>query len=54
MNLSAVLAVILAFSLTAYAIFAGADFGAGVLDLLSRKSDQRVEIARLVSLTEDA
>jgi cytochrome d ubiquinol oxidase subunit II len=35
MSLAAILAVLLGLSLTAYAIFAGADFGAGVLDLLA-------------------
>ena len=48
MSLSSILAVILALSLTAYAIFAGADFGAGVLDLLSRDATQRVQIARSI------
>ena len=49
MSLPVVLAVTLAISLTVYAIFAGADFGAGVLDLLSgRSGERRVEIARSV------
>jgi len=40
------MAIILGLALTAYAIFAGADFGAGVLDLLARESDyERATIA---------
>ena len=35
MSLAALLALLLGVSLTAYALFAGADFGAGVLDLLA-------------------
>lgn len=35
MSLAALLAILLGLSLTAYAIFAGADFGAGILDLLA-------------------
>ncbi len=35
MSLAAILGVVLGLSLTAYAIFAGADFGAGVLDLFA-------------------
>jgi cytochrome d ubiquinol oxidase subunit II len=37
MSLPAVIALALAVSLTAYAVFAGADFGAGALDLLAGK-----------------
>jgi cytochrome bd ubiquinol oxidase subunit II len=35
MSLAAVIATLLGVSLTAYALFAGADFGAGILDLLA-------------------
>jgi cytochrome bd ubiquinol oxidase subunit II len=46
MSLAAILATLLAASLTAYAIFAGADFGAGVLDLLGgARCPERVAIA---------
>jgi len=40
MSLAAVVALILGVSLTAYAVFAGADFGAGILDLLGGKRDE--------------
>jgi cytochrome d ubiquinol oxidase subunit II len=36
MSLPALIAILLGVSLTAYALFAGADFGAGILDLLAR------------------
>ena len=39
MSLPALIALILGLSLTAYALFAGADFGAGILDLLARHRD---------------
>jgi cytochrome d ubiquinol oxidase subunit II len=46
MSLPALIALILGLSLTAYALLAGADFGAGALDLLSRKrSSDREAIA---------
>jgi cytochrome d ubiquinol oxidase subunit II len=46
MTLADLLAVALAFSLTAYALFAGADFGAGVIDLVARRKDaERAAIA---------
>jgi cytochrome bd ubiquinol oxidase subunit II len=46
MSLAAILAVLLGLSLTAYAIFAGADFGAGVLDLLAgARPSERAAIA---------
>jgi cytochrome bd ubiquinol oxidase subunit II len=46
MSLAAILAVLLGFSLTAYAIFAGADFGAGVLDLFAgARPSERAAIA---------
>jgi cytochrome bd ubiquinol oxidase subunit II len=46
MSLAAILAVVLGLSLTAYAIFAGADFGAGVIDLLAgERSSERAAIA---------
>lgn len=35
MSLPDVMAIVLGLSLTAYAVFAGPDFGAGILDLLS-------------------
>ena len=38
MSLAALLALVLGASLTAYAVLAGADFGAGILDLLSDAS----------------
>jgi cytochrome d ubiquinol oxidase subunit II len=49
MNLPDVMAIVLGLSLTAYAIFAGADFGAGILDLVSRRNpDERAAIARTI------
>ena len=39
MSLPALIATLLGVSLTAYALFAGADFGAGILDLLARNRD---------------
>jgi cytochrome bd ubiquinol oxidase subunit II len=49
MSLPDLLAIILGLSLTAYAVFAGADFGAGILDLLCGKSaSERVAIARTI------
>ena len=39
MSLADLLAVVLGFSLSAYAVFAGADFGAGILDLLAGHRD---------------
>jgi cytochrome bd ubiquinol oxidase subunit II len=38
-SLPALIAILLGVSLTAYALFAGADFGAGVLDLLAGSRD---------------
>jgi cytochrome bd ubiquinol oxidase subunit II len=50
MSLPVALALVLAFSLAMYAVFAGADFGAGILDLLSRGSTpERASIARTIS-----
>jgi cytochrome bd ubiquinol oxidase subunit II len=40
MTLADLLAVVLGLSLTTYALLRGADFGAGVLDLLARGSDR--------------
>jgi cytochrome d ubiquinol oxidase subunit II len=46
MTLADLLAVALGFALTAYALFAGADFGAGVLDLIAHRRDaERAAIA---------
>ena len=39
MSLPALIAILLGLSLTAYALFAGADFGAGILDLLAGSGD---------------
>jgi cytochrome bd ubiquinol oxidase subunit II len=39
MTLQDLLGVVLGFALTAYALFAGADFGAGVLHLIARRRD---------------
>ena len=39
MSLPALIAILLGLSLTAYALFAGADFGAGILDLLAGSRD---------------
>jgi cytochrome bd ubiquinol oxidase subunit II len=45
MSPAALLAVFLGFALTAYALFAGADFGAGILDLLAaRRTEDRAAI----------
>jgi cytochrome d ubiquinol oxidase subunit II len=54
MSLAAVVALILGVSLTAYAVFAGADFGAGILDLLAgdRDSDRRDLAATIGPLWE--
>jgi cytochrome d ubiquinol oxidase subunit II len=54
MSLPAVIAVILGVSLTFYAIFAGADFGAGVLDLLAgeRGTDREAIAATIGPLWE--
>jgi cytochrome bd ubiquinol oxidase subunit II len=50
MSLTIALALILAFSLTMYTVFAGADFGAGILDLLSRgRAAEQTSIARTIS-----
>jgi cytochrome bd ubiquinol oxidase subunit II len=50
MSLPVALSLILAFSLTMYAVFAGADFGAGILDLLSGAgTSERASIARTIS-----
>src|ERR1700747_623910 len=43
MSLPAVIAVALGLSLTAYAVLAGADFGAGVLDLVAGKRSSEHE-----------
>ena len=49
MSLPDLIAIGLGFVLTAYAILAGADFGAGILDLTSGKSpEQRAAIARTI------
>jgi cytochrome bd ubiquinol oxidase subunit II len=49
MSLAALIALGLGFSLTAYAVLAGADFGAGILDLTARtNSQQRVALARSI------
>jgi cytochrome bd ubiquinol oxidase subunit II len=49
MSLAALIAIGVGFALTAYAIFAGADFGAGILDLSFGKSpEQRVALARTI------
>ena len=39
MSLPALIAILLGLSLTAYALFAGADFGAGILDLLAGSAE---------------
>jgi cytochrome d ubiquinol oxidase subunit II len=45
-SLAAILATVLGLALTAYAVFAGADFGAGILDLLAAGRDpERAAIA---------
>src|ERR1700744_2627609 len=49
MSLPALIAIGLGFALTAYAILAGADFGAGILDLTSGHSpEQRAALARTI------
>jgi len=49
MSLPAVIAIGVGLALTTYAIFGGADFGAGILDLTSGKStEQRSAIARAI------
>jgi cytochrome d ubiquinol oxidase subunit II len=49
MSLPDLMAMILGLALTAYAVFAGADFGAGILDLLSGHSaSERAAIARAI------
>ncbi len=49
MSLPDVIAIGLGLALTAYAILAGADFGAGILDLTSGRSpEQRSAIARTI------
>ena len=46
MSLAAVIAIGLGFVLSAYAILAGGDFGAGILDLAAGKSWQRAPRSR--------
>jgi len=49
MSLPALIAIVLGLSLTVYAIFAGADFGAGILDLSARESpEQRIALAHTI------
>ena len=49
MSLQALIATLLGLSLTVYALFAGADFGAGILDLLARgRDDERLAIAATI------
>jgi cytochrome bd ubiquinol oxidase subunit II len=49
MSLPALIAIGLGFALTAYAVLAGADFGAGILDLTSGHSpEQRTALARTI------
>src|ERR1700733_5367525 len=49
MSLPALIAIGLGFALTAYAVLAGADFGAGILDLTSSHSpEQRTALARTI------
>src|ERR1700759_2820765 len=54
MSLPAVIALALGLSLTAYAVLAGADFGAGALDLLAgkRRSDHEAIAATIGPLWE--
>jgi cytochrome bd ubiquinol oxidase subunit II len=49
MSLPALIAILLGLSLTAYAIFGGADFGAGILDLFAgnRDADRRAIVAAI-------
>ena len=49
MSLAALIAIGLGFTVTAYAVLAGADFGAGILDLTAgQSSQQRAAIARTI------
>src|SRR6202012_834290 len=49
MSLPALIAIGLGFALTAYAVLAGADFGAGILDLISGHSpEQRSALAHTI------
>jgi cytochrome d ubiquinol oxidase subunit II len=49
MTLQDLLGVVLGFALTAYALFAGADFGAGILDLIARRQGaERAAIAAAI------
>src|ERR1700743_895464 len=49
MTLAALIAIGLGLALTAYAVFAGADFGAGILDLTLRgESQPRAALARTI------
>lgn len=49
MSLPALIAIGLGFALTAYAVLAGADFGAGILDLTSAHSpEERTALARTI------
>src|SRR5579864_3819546 len=49
MSLPALIALLLGLSLTAYALLAGADFGAGALDLLAgKRSSDRQAIAATI------
>ena len=49
MSLPALFAIVLGLSLTVYAIFAGADFGAGILDLAAcSDSEQRTHVAHTI------
>jgi cytochrome d ubiquinol oxidase subunit II len=49
MSLPALIAIGLGFALTAYAVLAGADFGAGILDLTSgQRPEQRTALARTI------
>ena len=49
MSLPALIAILLGLSLTAYALFAGADFGGGILDLLAkRRGAERSAIAATI------
>ena len=54
MSLPALIAVLLGVSLTAYALFAGADFGGGILDLLagSRGEDRQAIAATIAPVWE--
>src|SRR6185312_10811421 len=49
MSLPSLIAIGVGFALTAYAVLAGADFGAGILDLSSGHSpEQRTALARTI------